>query len=182
MNKQPNGIIYVTGIAGVGKSTVKAELERRGYEAYEVDGGFADFFHTETGERSTSHTLEERTQQWRKQHTWIFMEEPLKKLQQQAEDRLIFLCGTTWDEKDHWHTFEKVFALVLDNVTLEQRLKARLTSNAWGKSPHELAETLARNEAQNEEYRKLGAIIIDATKPLNEVADEVLQETFLNNH
>jgi broad-specificity NMP kinase len=168
------GLIYVTGIAGTGKSTVRGELDHRGYEAHEVDGEFADFFHTETGERSTSHTLVERTPEWRKYHDWIFMEEPLKKLQQHAQNRLVFLCGMTYDEKSYWNIFEKTFALVLNNETLEQRLRGR-TGNAWGKSPHELAETLALNEAQNEEYRRLGAIIIDATKPPNEVVEEILQ-------
>lgn len=171
---ESTGLIYITGIAGVGKSTVRGELDRRGYEAYEVDGEFADFFHTETGERSTGHPLAERTPEWRKHHDWIFMKEPLKKLQKRAQNHLVFLCGTTWDEKNYWNIFEKTFALVLDNETLEQRLRGR-KGDAWGKSPHELAETLARNKTQNEEYRNLDATIIDATQPRDDIIDEILR-------
>ncbi len=170
------GLVYITGIAGTGKSTVRAELDRRGYEAHEVDGEFADFFHTETGERSTSHTLAERTPEWRKHHDWIFMEEPLKRLQQHSQNHLVFLCGMTYDERNYWNIFEKTFALVLNDETLEQRLRGR-TGNAWGGSPHELAESLALNEAQNEEYRRLGATIIDAAQPLDDIVDEILRAT-----
>ena len=174
MNKQPHGIIYVTGIAGTGKSSARAELDRRGYEAYDVDEGFAGFFHIETGERSMGYPIATRTPEWRRQIDWIFMEEPLRKLQKEAQSRSLFLCGTTWDEKNHWDVFEKVFALVLDNDTLEHRLRTRTIEDAWGRSPHELAEVLSLNEAQNEGYRQLGAHIIDATKPLGEVVDEIL--------
>ena len=30
-------LIYITGVAGVGKTTVLNELKRRGYEAYDAD-------------------------------------------------------------------------------------------------------------------------------------------------
>ena len=167
------GIIYITGIGGSGKTTVRAELEKRGYEALEVDGVFAEFFNNKTGER-VKQTIDERTPQWWKEHTWIFMPEPLKKLQKRAQSKQIFLCGTAFDEANYLHMFKKVFALVLDNDTLEHRLQTRTTTN-WGKSPHELKDALTWNKTRKEEYEKLGATIIDATKPLNEVVDEILK-------
>lgn len=175
-SNKPAGLIYITGIAGTGKSTIKAKLEQRGYEAYEVDGEFAGFFHTGTGNRSRA-TIAERSLEWYQRHNWIFMEEPLEKLQQYSVDHLVFLCGTTWDEQDYWKAFDKVFALVLDDEALEHRLKTRLNPEAWGKVPYELADTLARNKSsRNEDYRQLGATIIDATSSPDTIVDEILEK------
>lgn len=172
---KPAGLIYITGVAGTGKSSVRAELESRGYDAHEVDEGFGGFFHTETGKRSRR-SIAERTPEWYEYHHWIFMKEPLEKLRKRAQNRLVFLCGTTWDEKNYWGVFDKVFALVLDDKTLEYRLKTRPAPEAWGKSPYELAEALARNKSsQNQDYRRLGATIIDATKPPDTIVDEILE-------
>ena len=169
-----SGLIYITGIGGSGKSTIRSELEKRGYEAHDVDDGFAGFFHVNTGKKSMSSTMAERTPEWRKQHRWIFMEKPLEKLQKRAQKKLIFLCGVTWDDMNYWDMFKKVFALVLDNETLKHRLKTR-TTNDWGKLPHEFEETLYWNKTAKEDYKKLGAEIIDATKPVNQVVDEILK-------
>ncbi len=52
-----SGIIYITGIGGSGKSSVKEELKKRGYEAHDVDEGFANFFNIKTNEKVTALAL-----------------------------------------------------------------------------------------------------------------------------
>ncbi len=71
--------------------------------------------------------------------------------------------------------FKKIFALTLDNKTLEHRLKTRVGSDRWGKLPHELEESLDWNRTAKEDYEKLGATTVDATRLVGKVVDEILQ-------
>jgi hypothetical protein len=71
-----------------------------------------------------------------------------------------------------WHLFSKVLALVADIPTIRRRIDAR--PNQFGKVPEELAAVLGRQASYEADYRRYGAIIIDATRPLDEVVDEIL--------
>jgi hypothetical protein len=61
----------------------------------------------------------------------------------------------------------------VDEETLRNRLLTR-TSNAFGKHPAELAAALDYNEHVESTHRRLGATVIDGTRPLTEVADAIL--------
>jgi hypothetical protein len=71
-----------------------------------------------------------------------------------------------------WHLFSKVLALVADVPTIRRRIDAR--PNQFGKAPEELAAVLGRQASYEADYRRYGAIITDATRPLGEVVDEIL--------
>jgi dephospho-CoA kinase len=134
--------IYITGISGSGKSTVRSELIRRGYEAYGTDeDGLAAFYHHETGERI---------------------------------DHYIFLCGVASNDEEVWGLFDKVIALTLDETTLRRRITER-TNNDFGKVQHELDDILMWQKTAKEDYEKLGAIIVEATKSIKETVDLILK-------
>jgi hypothetical protein len=88
-------------------------------------------------------------------------------------DKTAFLCGSVENEVAVWDLFDHVVCLVADNETLRDRLEAR-TTNAFGKHPEELAAALGFNDGVESVYRRLGATIIDGTRPLPEVADAIL--------
>jgi hypothetical protein len=52
-----------------------------------------------------------------------------------------------------------------------------LANNAFGKHPEELAAALDNNDGAASTYRRLGATIIDGTRPPAEVADAILAVT-----
>jgi hypothetical protein len=83
----------------------------------------------------------------------------------------VFLCGTA-DDANVWYLFSKVLALVADVPTIRRRIDAR--PNQFGKAPEELAAVLGWQASYEADYRRYGAIIIDATRPLGEVVDEIL--------
>jgi thymidylate kinase len=66
-----------------------------------------------------------------------------------------------------------VFALVADRDTLERRIAAR-TGNEFGKQPGELAEILRWHEDYARTYREFGAVVVDASRSLDTVVDEIL--------
>ncbi|HSW77406.1 MAG TPA: AAA family ATPase [Candidatus Chromulinivoraceae bacterium] len=169
-------LIYITGTPGSGKSAVCAELKRRGYTAFDTDkDAIAFFYNNETGEPIKGHvSAQERTPEWRSRHTWKAKREAIEKLREQAKGGLAFLCGVTANDADElWDLFTTVFALVItDRQVLQERILER-DEDGYGKNPHELAALLEWQLAAVEDYRKLGAVIIDASKPLDDVVNEI---------
>jgi thymidylate kinase len=65
-----------------------------------------------------------------------------------------------------------VLALVADVPTLKRRIAGR--ANEFGKASEELAAILRWHADYEAAYRRFGAVIIDAARPLGEVVDEIL--------
>ena len=171
-------LYYITGISGSGKSLVRSELLKRGYEAFGTDeDALAYFYHNETGEPIKNYlTSEERTPEWRKNHSWKLLRSTVENLAQSAQDRKVFLCGTVANDADElWDLFTKVFALTINEDTLRNRIINR-TSNDFGKSSHEMASILEWQRSAESDYKKLGATIIDATRSVNKVIDDILEQ------
>lgn len=168
-------LIYVTGIAGSGKSTVCRELKKRGYETQEGDDGLSDFYDNSTGEVVRRPVdVAERTTEWRSKHTWKMSRDKLLQLKANAEGKTAFVCGVASNEDEYLDVFDKVFALTLDVDTLKQRIHNR-DDNSFGKLPHEMDIILEWQQGIGDYYiHKVGAQVIDATKPLNAVVDEII--------
>lgn len=171
-------LYYLTGIAGSGKSTVLAELRNRGYEAYDVDEAgpaTAKWHHNTTGfvHPKSSVKQEDRTPEFLANHSWKVPRQEVIDLAEQSGSKTVFLGGTIANESELQDLFDTVFALAIDDNTLKHRLATR-TNNDWGKSPHELAYTLAVNQELDERYRKSGYVVIDANKTTDAIITEIL--------
>lgn len=168
-------LIYITGISGSGKSAVLQELKHRGHKAFGVDEDrIAKFYNNETGEPFLENTTpEDRTPEWRSKHTWKAKREVVEELAKANGDRPVFLCGVTANDADElWDLFDHVFALTLDEATLRHRIQTR-TANDFGKNEHEFQTLLEWQRTAAEDYKKLGATLVDATQPLREVVDDI---------
>jgi dephospho-CoA kinase len=169
-------LYYITGISGSGKSSVRNELLKRGYEVLGTDeDALAYFYHNETGEAIKNDvSSEERTPEWRKNHTWKLLRSTVEDLVPEAQNETVFLCGTTANDADEfWDLFTKVFALTINEDVLRDRIITR-TTNDFGKSSHEMASVMEWQRTAEADYKKLGAVIIDATQPINQVVDDIL--------
>jgi dephospho-CoA kinase len=170
-------LIYITGIPGTGKSTVRLELLRRGYEAYGgAEDNIAAFYDNETGQRLDGWVeAKDRTPEWTATHTWKIARQTIEELKDQAKDKPIFLCAVTHNDTDElWDLFDKTIALTIDEATLKHRLATR-TNNDVGKSPDELQSILLRQKVARERYEGIGAIVVDATQPVDRVVDEIIE-------
>lgn len=175
MEKRP--LVYITGPSGSGKTTTCSELRRRGLDALDTDNdNISAFYNNETGERLTVvASSEERTPEWRKKHTWKAPREVVEQLRSRDGSGPVFLCGVTANDVDEfWDVFHAVFALIVED---ENELKKRVLEreeDGFGKNPHELALLLEWQKTAAQEYRKLGAIIIDASNAVDKTVDTIL--------
>lgn len=69
--------------------------------------------------------------------------------------------------------FDRVVALHADLETLRERILQR-TGNSFGKQPNEWEEVASWHEKYVGTYEELGAVLVDASRPLSEVVEAVL--------
>lgn len=167
-------LIFVTGTSGAGKSTVRAELNRRGVRAYDTDEHeIAQWTNNVTGEVTRLTADAHRTPEFLAQNDWRANPERVRQLAEEGQARSVFLCGLVGNEDEVWPFFSTVFLLSIDEATMRHRLLTRST-HTFGTKAHEMDLLVAWNEAIDEHYLRRGAVIIDATKPPPIVVDEIL--------
>lgn len=165
-------LIWVTGVSGTGKSTVCHGLEAIGVTAIDTDwDGFNHWVHNVTGEPVADPPYPTPAD-WLDTHAWHIRPELVRALRDDSPG-VTFLFGAVANENEVWDLFDRVGCLVADDETIRQRLTTR-TTNAFGKHPADLDRVLEWNREHESSYRRVGATIIDGTRPVDEVVDDVL--------
>lgn len=166
-------VVWVTGISGSGKSSVCEALKDHGHHAIDADWeGFSRWVHRLTGEVATDPPYPVPPG-WLDEYAWRISTARVQELASSSRAGVTFLCGGGENEHEVRHCFDVVVCLVVDDRAIVGRLAER-TTNAFGKHPDELAAVLARNATEADRYEELGAAIVDATRPLEEVVGAVL--------
>lgn len=170
-------LIFITGMSGTGKSSVRKELQRRSYEAYDTDDdGITTWIHTASNTSAERPDDESsRTNEWYERHEWRMSRQKVEAFAAHAKDKLIFLCGSPSNADDMLDLYDKVICLVIDKDTLKTRLANR-TDNDFGKAPDELKNILGWHTPFEDRYRDYDAIMIDATRPLDDVVNEIISQ------
>ena len=166
-------LFYVTGLSGSGKSAVRAELLARGHAARGVDeDGYADWVSRATG-AVEDFDPDVDFHAWCRAHDWVLSPQRIAALRAEARARPVYLCGGGNGAREVWHLFDKVVALIIDVPTLRQRIAADRPGR-YGQAPEEMAALIGWHEGYEAGHRHLGALTVDATRPLAEVVDDVL--------
>jgi|SRR5579875_2906287 len=159
-------MVQIDGLSGTGKSTLCAELIRRGQHAVDADAVFAHYADPVTGAPTS---VESRA-------TWMWNGPKLRGFADAHREELVFICGGAMNQDEFADLFTNRFILRIDDETMRRRLRTR-TNNDFGKDPAELAEQLELNMHVLEEAQRIGAVVVDATRPISEVADDILRTT-----
>jgi dephospho-CoA kinase len=157
---------FIEGLSGTGKTTVCEELKKRGFNAVEADAVYAFFGDPKTGEPTDE----------KHQFNWMW---DLRKVNKDLNDKSreeLFVCGGAMNQLEVEGKFDKVFTLFLNDKTLEHRLMTR-TNNSFGKKPEDLARQLKWNTGTKEYAEQRGTTLVDASQPLANVVDSILNET-----
>lgn len=150
-------------------------VSRSGLSIGDADDAIARWVNKHTGyvHPKSSIKPEARNVDFLESHDWTIPTDSIEALCAQAHDKPVILCGVGGIEAHANHLFRAMFALVIDDETLINRLTTR-TTNCWGKQAHELERTLSWQQPAREDYQKYGNVIIDATQPIEVVTDQIL--------
>lgn len=167
--------VYVTGGAGSGKSAVAAELRRRGIDAFDEDDPQVGSAHDRlTGRPVRVPPANARSPEWFAQHEWRLRDGVLDHLRRRSLDGLVVLCGSVFSLSAAVEEFDRVLVPDVEEQVLRQRIIARV-GNDYGKTTDELNRILDRHRALSNASRREDVVTIDATLPLPEVADDVVE-------
>jgi gluconate kinase len=155
----------IEGVSCAGKTTVCDELQRRGYHCIAGDRELAYFGDPETGEPVDDGTSENRS--------WIWDIEKVRALVADHSHAATFFCGGSRNSDIFIDLFDEVFVLEIDLDTLNRRLAAR-PEDEWGGTASE-GESFARLQHATKEGLPKNATAIDATAPLSNVVDAILE-------
>jgi gluconate kinase len=151
----------IEGVSGTGKSSICQELSRRGYAAIDGDRELAYQGDPTTGEKTEGFD--------HAHHIWHV--EKIRRLAANRDDDATFFCGGSRNFKRFIDLFDEIFILDVDADTLNERLDTR-PDGEWGKRKSE-RELILRLHATKDDVPSTG-IVLDATKPLGGVVDEIL--------
>ena len=152
----------VEGVSGTGKTSVCRELNRRGYAAVNGDTDLAYQGDPETGDPTDTAQHEN--------HIWEVGR--VRALVADNHDPVTFFCGGSRNVQKFIDLFDEVFVLDVDLDTLQQRLDQR-PPDEWGAQLAQ-RDLIIRLHATKEDVPRTG-VVIDATRPLGEVVDEILR-------
>src|SRR6185295_8965257 len=158
----------IEGVSGTGKSAVCDELRRRGYAAIHGDRELAYQGDPATGEKTQGRRHEH--------HIWDV--EKVRQLAANQDDDVTFFCGGSRNFKQFIDLFDEVFVLDIDAGTLNERLDRR-PDDDWGKRKSE-RDLILRLHATKEDLPS-GGIVVDATRPLVSVVDDILSRVGILN-
>jgi len=168
-------LIFITGISTSGKSTVASKLQQRGYEAYDTEhDDISAWYNKQSGKRAAGFgEMPERTKEWLEQHEWLISKEWVASKAATAHTKPIFLCGGSTNESEIRKMCDKVVWLKTNEASISQRVNYP-RDHDYGTKPHELARAIESNVQKQAEYEAYGAILVDATQPIDKVVDEIL--------
>lgn len=167
--------ILITGVAGSGKTTIAAELTKRGYDARNMDAieGLCSWVSLASGRSEPDNR--ENEPDWLKTHDWFWDNNQLTKLL--SETKNTFYCGSSGNQDQFYSMFDKVILLEMYADLIKERVLGSDRNHSYGQLPGEVDAILGYFEKFQDETKSAGAIIIDAGKSLDEVVSLVLAET-----
>jgi hypothetical protein len=169
--------VLITGCSGAGKSTIAPVLARRGLTAIDSDDDpFLARFVDPAGAVVTEQPAAPDFA-WLARHSWAWDPARLDELIGAAAPATLYICGGADNELELADRFAQVFLLEIDEPTMLARLDERRDYHDWGRIG-DTREYLRRKLPElQDRLRAFGAIPIDATQPLEHVADAILSRS-----
>jgi thymidylate kinase len=142
-------------MSGTGKSTVLAELGRRGYEVVETD--------------------EPEWMEWSNEDGgYVWREDCIAELLAREGEAPLFMSGTVSNQGRFYPDFDAVVLLSAPLDVLLRRIEHR-TTNDFGKTPDERERIISDFAAFEHRLRATCTHELDATQPIDDIVAELIQ-------
>jgi len=166
--------ILITGIAGTGKTTTLAEIQKQGVVAIDLDAtGICRWKNKET-EEVTEYGPDGRDTEWLNLHGWYCDIPTLQKLLSCIrEDKNVFVSAIAENIEDVAKEFDKVFVLNASDEVVRYRLNTR-TNNHFAKKEDEQDFILAQKKYLVSKLKDF--VEVDTDKTPADIADYILSK------
>ncbi len=143
----------LTGMSGVGKSSLSEEIRARGFRAVDLD---------QPGWSASAPDGD-----------WVWCEARVEELLAAEVGGWLFVSGCAENQVKFHPQFDTTVLLSAPREVVLQRLATR-TNNPYGKRPEEVAEVLEYIDTVEPRLRRVAHHEVDTSAPLREVAVRVL--------
>jgi len=150
-------VVFVTGLSGVGTSSVLEELEKQGYNVVDTDYGYV--------KKIRNGEVEER----------VWNEEKIAHLLERYKHSHLFISGCYSNQGKFYSNFDYVVLLKADLNVMLDRINSR-TSHDYGKCPEEREEVIDSYNNVLPLLEKSSDIIIDTTHNGVDVVTKLLNK------
>lgn len=167
--------IYITGVPGIGKSTIVEEINKRGIFAFDIDfaEGLCAWRNKKTGKKIIGDS--QSNLEWLNAHDWVCNAEKLKQLLSQDKE-IIIAAGIAGNQEEYLHLFDKIFLLQCREATFLHRQMNRKGHDEFGKFPEERQYVLNFYKEFEQKIIARGATVINAEEPLEKVVDDIISK------
>lgn len=166
--------ILITGVAGVGKTSLSNKLNELGYKSYDIDDvpGLFSMIHRETKLPIKNHDNFDIEKV--KVMTWVCDIDNLKSLIKNEQNDLTFYCGGGSNVYEFMKLFDKVVLLTINLETNKYRLSTR-EDNDFARTSEVQEYVLSKKDDWEKEMIKRGSIIVDAHQNIDLLAKEIIE-------
>lgn len=159
--------ILITGISGVGKSTVTEALAARGVKAVDADSpAYSEWV-------AVSDEADQYGPPVEPGRDWAWRDDRIEALLATEDAPAVVISGTSPTMGRFISRFDHIVLLSAPVAVIAERLRTR-TTNDYGKLPGEAARVLAQKESIEPLLRRIATHEIDTQAPLNEVVATIL--------
>lgn len=167
--------IYITGVPGIGKSTVAKELNKRGIFTFDIDfvEGLCDWRNKKTNEKIDGDN--KPNIEWLQAHDWVCNVEKLKEILNQ-DKKIIVAVGIAANQNRYLDLFDKIFLLQCKEKTFLDRMANRKGGNEFGEFPEERQYVLNFYKDFEQSLIARGAIVVNAEESPEVMVNSIISK------
>jgi broad-specificity NMP kinase len=169
--------VLIAGISGSGKTSILRELKGRGHETCELENvpGLVRVIGKNSGQVISHYDGEDVGALSRV--SWLLLEDRLVKLLDGSKGQLVFYsCFPATNLVSLVDHFDRRFLLRAEPAVVRKRLTER--SGEFGKKPDVQDWVIGWKDSWEESMIRAGARPIDSNRSVQEIAQELLDDTF----